>query len=140
MMVGHKLPTLEVAPISRLDLALYCGASGDHNPIHVDSDFARASGRPDVFVHGMLVMAYAGRMLTQWAPQRALRDFKVRFVQVTQVGDRLQCIGMVVAKFVVNGEQRMRVEFTVRNQEGHVRVKGDATLAMNSSPWPEFRG
>ena len=48
--VGEELAGIEVGPISRLDLALYCGASGDHNPIHVDIDFARSAGRPDVFV------------------------------------------------------------------------------------------
>lgn len=127
--VGDALVPLEVEPISRLDLALYCGASGDHNPIHVDLDYARASGRPDVFVHGMLVMAHVGRALTTWAPQRALRDFKIRFVQVTQVGDRLQCFGTVAAKFEADGERRMRVELNVRNQEGLVRATGSAVIA-----------
>ena len=50
--VGTELPALQAEPISRLTLALYCGASGDHNPIHVDSDFARAAGRDDVRVPG----------------------------------------------------------------------------------------
>lgn len=127
--VGDQLTGLEVEPISRLDLALYCGASGDHNPIHVDIDYARASGRPDVFVHGMLVMAHVGRTLTMWAPQRALRDFKIRFVQVTQVGDRLQCSGTVAAKFEANGERRIRVQFTVLNQEGCVKATGSAVVA-----------
>ena len=56
--VGALLPPLELAPITRLDLALYAGASGDHNPVHVDIDFARAAGLDDVFAHGMLSMAY----------------------------------------------------------------------------------
>ena len=127
--VGDNLTGLEIEPVSRLDLALYCGASGDHNPVHVDSDFARASGRPDVFVHGMLIMTHVGRMLTLWAPQRALRDFKVRFVAVTQVGERLQCVGTVAAKFQANGEQCLRIKFTVCNQEGFIKIAGDATLA-----------
>jgi acyl dehydratase len=58
-------------PVSRLGLALYCGASGDHNPIHVDIDFAKAAGMPDVFAHGMLSMAWLGRLLTNWVPQTA---------------------------------------------------------------------
>ena len=71
--VGTALPPLQAEPISRLTLALYCGASGDHNPIHVDIDFARAAGMDDVFAHGMLPMAYLARLVTAWVPQRALR-------------------------------------------------------------------
>ena len=67
--VGTEIPALELPPISRYTLALYAGASGDHNPIHIDSDFAKAAGMPDVFAHGMLSMAYLGRMLTDWQPQ-----------------------------------------------------------------------
>lgn len=47
--VGDRLVHKSFPPISRHTLALYCGASGDHNPIHVDIDFARAAGFPDVF-------------------------------------------------------------------------------------------
>ena len=46
------------------ELALFAGASGDHNPIHIDIDFARKAGMPDVFAHGMLSMAWLGRLLT----------------------------------------------------------------------------
>jgi acyl dehydratase len=42
----HELPPLHAAAADRTTLALYCGASGDHNPIHVDIDFARSAGMP----------------------------------------------------------------------------------------------
>ncbi len=50
--------TLEVPQIRRRTLALYAGASGDHNPVHIDTDECHAVGIPDVFAHGMLSMAY----------------------------------------------------------------------------------
>ena len=84
--VGTELPVLETDPITRLTLALYCGASGDHNPIHVDTDFAKSAGMPDVFAHGMLSAAWLGRLLTNWVPQSAIRSLDVRFVAITQVG------------------------------------------------------
>src|SRR5690349_21771642 len=67
--VGDTLPPLKLAPISRHQLALYCGGSGDHNPIHVDIDFAKKFGFKDVFAHGMLSMAFLGRLVTSWVPQ-----------------------------------------------------------------------
>ena len=93
--VGDTLPPLELPPLSRATLALYAGASGDHNPMHIDTDFARAAGMPDVFAHGMLSMAWLGRLLTNWAPQRDLREFSVRFSAITHVGERIVCNGRV---------------------------------------------
>lgn len=130
LQVGDALPAFETEPVSRLTLALYCGASGDHNPIHVDTDFAHAAGQSDVFAHGMLSMAYLGRLLTNLVPQQALRDFGVRFVAITHVGDRLTCRGTVVEKMEAQGEQRVRIELSTVDQNGEVKVAGDAVVAL----------
>jgi len=127
---GDALPSFQTEPLSRLALALYCGASGDHNPIHVDIDFARAAGQQDVFAHGMLSMAYLGRLLTNWVPQQALRQFGVRFVALTQVGDRVTCRGTVVEKFTADGEQRVRLALSTANADGQVKLSGDAVVAL----------
>jgi acyl dehydratase len=128
--VGDALPSFTTEPISRLTLALYCGASGDHNPMHVDIDFARQGGSPDVFAHGMLSMAYLGRLLTRWVPQQQLRDYGVRFVAITQVGDAITCSGVVTELFEVNGEKRARLQLSTCNQAGVVKLTGDAVVAI----------
>src|SRR5438477_7634922 len=99
LQVGDEIPALTTQPVSRLTLALFAGASGDHNPIHVDLDFARQAGLDDVFAHGMLSMAYLGRMLTNWVPQSALREFRLRFTAITHVHDRIRCTGEAVDGF-----------------------------------------
>src|SRR3546814_3873626 len=76
--VGDVLPELVRGPIDRKTLALFAGASHDHVPLHIDTDFARAAGMDDVFAHGMLGMAYLAQMLTRWAPQGHLRSWNVR--------------------------------------------------------------
>lgn len=125
--VGDTLPPLETEPISRLTLALYCGASGDHNPIHVDSDFARAAGQDDVFAHGMLGMAYLARLVTGWVPQRAIRALSTRFVAITHVGDRISCRGTVVEKLA--GRQ-VRLALTAQDQGGIVKLSGEAVVEL----------
>ncbi|MGB3432077.1 MAG: MaoC family dehydratase [Achromobacter sp.] len=127
---GDELPGFTAGPVSRLGLALYCGASGDHNPIHVDLDFARAAGMDDVFAHGMLSAAYLARLLTNWAPQSALREYAVRFVAITHVGDEVRCTGRVVERFEAQGETRLRVELHARSQTGELRLSGVAVLAV----------
>ena len=129
LQVGDPLPTLELPPISRLTLALYCGASGDHNPIHVDTDFARSAGMPDVFAHGMLSAAWLGRLLTHWVPQSAIRSLDVRFAAITQVGERITCTGRIVDKFEHEGRRCVRVHVSTANQDGSPRLTGEALVA-----------
>jgi acyl dehydratase len=128
--VGAELPPLVTEPISRLTLALYAGASGDHNPMHVDIDFARRAGAPDVFAHGMLAMAYLGRMLTSALPLSALRSFGVRFAAVTHVGDVLTCRAKVAERVEAKGEPMLRLELTATDQQGEVKLSGDALIAI----------
>ena len=41
--VGDNLPEITFGPYTRKLLALYGGASGDHNAVHIDTDFARCT-------------------------------------------------------------------------------------------------
>lgn len=95
--VGTELPPLVLEPISRKTLALFAGASGDHQPTHIDIDAARAKGRDDVIAHGMLIMAYMSRLLLGVAPQARLQSFSTRFLAVTPVHAAPTCRGRVVA-------------------------------------------
>ena len=128
--VGDELPPLALPPLTRTTLALYADASGDRNPIHIDVDFARAAGLPDVVAHGMLSMAWLGRLLTNWAPQRALREFNVRFTALTHVGERIVCTGSVAEKLERDGDRLVRVTIATANEAGEVKVSGDAYLAL----------
>ena len=128
--VGEHLPALTLPPITRATLAIYCGASGDHNPVHVDIDFARAAGLDDVITHGMLVMAYTGRVLTEWAPPAAIRRFDTRFLAVTQVGDVITASARVVEKLDGADARCVRVELAAVDQRGEFKTRGSAVLAL----------
>ncbi|MCS3841633.1 acyl dehydratase [Pseudomonas sp. JAI111] len=128
--VGDTLPPLALPPINRTTLGLFAGASGDHNAIHIDTDYARRAGMADVFAHGMLSMAYLGRLLTQWVDQRQLREFGVRFLGITHLGHQITCTGTVVDRFDVDGEQRIKVEVRTTNQYGETKIVGDAVIAL----------
>ncbi len=127
---GDSLPALTLPPVNRTMLALFAGASGDHNAIHIDIDYARKAGMTDVFAHGMLSMAWLGRLLTQWVDQRQIRDFGVRFVGITHLGHQITCSGRVTEVFESNGEKRARLEIQTTNQYGDAKVLGDAVVAL----------
>lgn len=129
--IGDTLPPLELPPVTRTTLALFAGASGDHNPIHIDIDVAKQAGMEDVFAQGMLSMAYLGRLLTDFVPQARLRGFSSRFSAITRLGDRLTATGEVVAEDVVNGEPVFRLALKLADQNGEVKISGEALVAAN---------
>lgn len=126
---GDCLPELRFGPISRTTLALFAGASGDHNPIHIDIDFARAAGVDDVFAQGMLSMAALGRLLTAWVSQDRIRRFNVRFTAITKVRAQVRCTGTVVEIFEEDGERRARLELSAATQDGQT-LAGSAVVAL----------
>ncbi len=128
--VGDELPALQLPPVSRTTLALFAGASGDHNAVHIDTDVARRAGMPDVFAQGMLGMAWLGRLLTGWAPQSRLRRFDVRFQGITHLGNAMRCSGHVVEKLAHNGERCVRIELHSANQFGQTKIVGEALVAL----------
>lgn len=129
--VGDALPPLDLPPVDRTMLALFAGASGDHNPVHIDIDFARRAGMPDVFAHGMLGMAWLGRLFTNWVPASRLRRFDVRFMAITHLGNAIRCTGRVVEKLEEAGERRVRVEVVSANQYGQTKIVGEALIALS---------
>lgn len=129
--VGAELPPLQIDPISRTTLALFAGASGDHNPIHIDIDVARSAGIDDVFAHGMLSMAYLARMLTDIVPQQQLRSYKVRFASITPVHGAPICTGRVRAISDSDGERLATLDLSVALPDGTVTLLGEAQIALD---------
>ncbi|MCP5367830.1 MAG: MaoC family dehydratase N-terminal domain-containing protein [Hyphomicrobiales bacterium] len=126
--VGQEIPPLTKPAVDRLQLALFAGASADHNPIHVDEGAARGGGLPGVIVHGMLNMAFLGQVVTNWVPVGRLRAFATRFAAMAYPGDVITCRGRIAA---VDGAGRtVDLALTAENQNGEVLLAGTATVAF----------
>lgn len=79
--VGMTLPS-QTFPLERATLVRYAGAAGDFNPIHWSQEAAQGAGLPDVIAHGMLTMAMAGRVVTDWlGDPGAVLSYGVRFTK-----------------------------------------------------------
>ncbi len=129
--VGDVLPEMVLPAIDRALLCRFAGASGDLNPIHVDIDFARRAGMPDVFAHGILGMAWLGRLLTGWRPQSCLRSFTVRFMVLTHLGNQPVLRGQVVELLEEDGRPLARVAVEMLNQYGQLKIQGEALVALD---------
>ena len=127
--VGDEIPVLKIPPVSRHTLALYCGASGDHNPIHVDLDYAKSAGLDDVIAHGMLSAGYLARMLTEWVPQSSIRSMNNRFTAMTHIGDSVTCTGKIVEKFEKGNGKLVRLEMQAHTPEAQTII-AEAVIAL----------
>ena len=128
--VGDRLPELVKEPVSRATLALFAGASHDHVPLHIDSDFAEAAGMSDVFAHGMLGMAYLGQRLTRWGPQERLRRWHARFTAITPLYATVTCRGEVIEILEDGGERLARVKIGSWIDGDIQTLDGEALIAL----------
>ncbi|WP_241383939.1 MaoC/PaaZ C-terminal domain-containing protein [Rhodococcus sp. CH91] len=123
---------LKPGAVTRTTLALFAGASGDHNPIHIDIDSARASGMDDVFAHGMLSMAYLGRLLTDRFPQSSIRELSTRFTAITPVLAEPTLTATIKEIVTVDGERGAVLDLSAVLADGTRTLAGTAVVA-----WPE---
>ena len=128
--IGEFLPELKLEPVSRTNLALYAGASGDHNPLHIDTDYANEIGLPDVIAHGMLIMGYLGRLLTNNFSQGQIIEYSIQFSSITNIGDELTCSAKVV-KTITNGTMKnLKLELNVTDQNDDLKLKGHSSIKI----------
>jgi len=124
---------LNKGPVTHLGLVRYSGACGDFNPIHTVPDVAQSVGLDGVIAHGMLLMGYAGQMLTDWAGPSALRRFKVRFSGMTVPGESIRCEAKItkLIEDEPSGEARVEGRLTVKGiEDDSLKLKGDFAVAL----------
>lgn len=127
--VGDEAPTLEHV-LTRTDLVVYAGASGDFNPMHHDEVQATAAGQPSVFGHGMFSMGLCGTALTDFVGIGNVRRFGVRFAKQTWPGERLRTRISVTAVREEDGEHLVDLDVRLVNEAGEEKVVGSATAAV----------
>jgi acyl dehydratase len=113
--VGYELPS-QTFPVRRADLVRYAGASGDFNEIHWNERMAVSVGLPDVIAHGMLTMAEAVRVVTDWiGDPGAVIDYGVRFTKPVVVPDDGVGADLEVSAKIgkLLGDNKVRVDLTV---------------------------
>ena len=125
----EALPPVE-RRITQEQLVRYADASGDHNPLHLDEEFARGTpyGRP--IAHGMLVLAMVSELMTRSFGGAWLRGgrLKTRFRAPVFPGDTVRATGTLKT----SGETTATYEVAVTNQDGENVITGDASVTLDA--------
>ncbi|ADO73234.1 MaoC family dehydratase [Stigmatella aurantiaca] len=128
--VGDELPALAKAPVDRVQLSRYAGASGDYNPVHVDELYAKSVGMPSVYAPGMLIMGMLGQLISDWARGGQLRRYGVRFIKMVWPGDTVVCKGRVSDRHGSGGRYFVEIDLWAENQRGELLMKGQAAIQL----------
>jgi acyl dehydratase len=130
--VGDKHTERVVEHLSRTQIVMYAGASGDYNPIHSDEVYTtKVAGYPSVFAHGMLTMGLTGKMLTNYVGAGRVTKFGVRFTNQVWPGDTLDSTATVTGIKEENGQKLAELEVVTVNQDGKEVVRGTAEARLD---------
>jgi len=125
LQVGDALPPVTKAPITKVQLVRYAGASGDFNPLHTDDRVAQASGMKGVIAQGILIMGFMGQAISGWVPLRDLKRFKVRFKGVTYPGDVITVKAVIKEKRDSKEGLLVQCDIFAEDQNGETKVSGE---------------
>jgi acyl dehydratase len=130
--VGDSKTQVVFDNLTRSQIVMYAGASGDYNPLHSDEIFTtKIAGYPSVFAHGMLSMGATGRVLTDWFGADGLTKYGVRFVNQVWPGDTLTATATVDAIREEGGVAFADLTVSTTNQDGQPVVTGTATARLD---------
>ncbi|MFJ7270068.1 MaoC family dehydratase [Streptomyces sp. NPDC099050] len=131
---GSELPG-RTFTIERETLVRYAGASGDFNPIHWNDRFAAEVGLPGVIAHGMLTMAGAVRIVTDWTGDPgSLLSYTVRFTKPVPVPDdatgAVLDVRATAAQKLDDAARTVRVDITATNRDQKVLGMARAVVRL----------
>lgn len=123
-----------VKTITREQLQQYAEASGDHNPLHLDDQFAETTQFGGIIAHGMLTLAFVSEMMLAafgrcWLESGSLR---VRFKGAAYVGDRVETWGEVTREEQQGPQKRIICSVGVREHQSRREIiSGSATVSIS---------
>jgi acyl dehydratase len=128
---GQELPALTNPTITHGQLVRYSGASGDFNPIHTDVEAGNYFGLGGTIAHGMLIMGFLGRFISDYLGGPApVKKFGVRFQSMTRPGETIICSGTITKKYVQDGQNFIEAAIAAKNEDGDTKASGSFTAVL----------
>ena len=114
--------------ITDADIRTFADLTGDHNPIHIDDEFASQSLFGKRIAHGMLTASLISAVLANDLPGQGsiYLGQTLKFVAPVFVGDEVTARVTVIA--VREDKPVATLETVCVNQRNEVVIKGEATV------------
>ncbi len=128
---GDTLPTVEKT-FYQDDVNRYADAAGDHNPIHVDPNFAAGSQFGGRIAHGMMIAASISEMMAQAFGQDWHKSgrMKIRFRAPVFPGETVRASGTVRSVRQIEDATEVAVSVQVTKTNDEAAITGDARVRI----------
>ncbi len=127
---GAEIEPYTYGPISQTDIVRYQGASGDFQPVHHDTDYAREAGLDGPIVIGMLPAAILTINPTRQFGAENCRKTGIRWRGSLVPGDTLTFHGSVTKKYQEGAENRIDITLSGMNQNNQEVIQGWMTFVV----------
>ena len=114
--------------IEQSDVDAFADVTGDHNPVHVDEEFAKTTRFGQRIAHGMLTASLISAVLANKLPGEGsvYLGQTLQFVAPVFPGDEVTA--RVTVKEIREDKPIVRLETVCVNQRGEVVIRGEATI------------
>jgi acyl dehydratase len=126
MQIGDTASMTKI--FTEADIVAFAHASGDHNPVHLDEEFAAGAMFGKRIAHGMLVAGLISAILgTQLpGPGTIYLNQTIKFKAPVFIGDEITATAEVIN--IREGKPIVTLATTCRNQAGNVVIEGEAVV------------
>lgn len=116
--------------ITELMLENFAKISGDHNPLHMDENYAKNTLFKKRVCHGMLLSSFFSKLIGMYLPgQKSLYlSQSLKFPTPCFINDKITIVGKVVSKSVAT--HIITLKTIVVNESGKCLVDGEARVLM----------
>ena len=116
--------------IEQADVDAFARVTGDHNPVHVDEEFAKTTRFGKRIVHGMLTASLISAVLANKLPGEGsvYLGQTLQFVAPVFAGDEITA--RVTVKVIREDKPIVKLETVCVNQRDEVVIRGEATVLL----------
>lgn len=110
--------------ITNADIVMWCGLTGDMNPVHLDKEYSKDTRFGDIIVPGVYVLGFISATISKVAMGHVYASQNIRFMKPVYVGDTITAEVTILEKLESKHMLRLRTRCT--NQKGEVVMDGEA--------------
>jgi len=130
-MTANPLSTHVERTFSQADLDRFAALSGDHNPIHVDPEFAARARFGRTVAHGLLLNTVLRGLVETLAPGARQLSQELMFPAPSFVDESLRFTATIIEQTGSEAGIRFRVE---RSADGTVTCQGQTRISAEIPP------
>jgi 3-hydroxybutyryl-CoA dehydratase len=114
--------------ITEFDIYQFAGLTGDFNPMHIDSEFAKKTFFKERIAHGLLTGSFISTVLGMKlpGPNSIYLSQNFTFTAPVKIGDTINAIVEVVEKR--DDKKLIKLKTKVKNQRQELVVDGEALV------------